>query len=195
MLFSNFLKECNHYFINNNFSEINRIKLEKYLENDSNLLFISTIIKNAVNSVSLMRNTLLAYYTSTILNDCEELQEKDYIISNGINNLYDFDIKHFVIFYEHRKNNKEIDSEKLKESFFISLDKLTSLQLIYLIYQKQNFSFSIDNDYDYDYDKKGYYENKKSDLHSYRINYISDHLYKIIEKSNILEKLQKDDII
>lgn len=164
---------------NENLTDENLIKFQKYLSNDSNLEFIAEVIESSIKSKSSKCSAIMGYYASLILSKSIDVQYQDLVMLDALTNINDMDLKNFYFLYKKLKNSKTVgfrvyDMNDEFNNFLIpkfelenTIEKLKGLQVL-------------------GYDVGGL-SNVGNAWGAFEFNEYSHHFYKTIVDSKILE--------
>lgn len=135
--FKSFLKAYAESF---NYNEITSIedskRMYQYLENTKNFNFINDIIESSINSKSIYGSMILGYFAGKFLSETLKITFKELIIVEGIKELNDYELSHFIKIYSIADLSKTVSISNYKEEiqnpylFELTISKLIQLRLV-----------------------------------------------------------------
>ena len=106
ILFKSFIKGYSQKIVSDKINEKDKSKMKDFLSKPENLIYVSEIMENAMNSISIKSSSILGLYAGTVLSENKPLDDIDYVLITAIKDLTDSDFENFNLLYDYLNNDK-----------------------------------------------------------------------------------------
>lgn len=185
LTFRSFIKKyASEFYSGYSIDENETLRLQKYLGNKKNILFVSEVIDNALNSRSLKSTSILGVIAGKIIRDKTELDYKSFSIIDSLKVMNDLDIENFITLYEYLPivGTSHPHTDEYRTTDFYKNDNKNKLNI-----DRNSLELTIEklkrtNGFTYSSGGIGQAGNSKG---AFEINEITDELYNLVKNINV----------